>query len=101
MSSTRSTTLSDKRSDQSALDAFDTRRWQRVSRARPGDTVCVQGTLPCGKLGRVEYGQVLNACVAGDGDVDQVLVATTGYGRRWFGATSSPYRLLSVVAVAA
>lgn len=97
-SSTRSTTLSDKRSDQGAIDAFDVRRWQRMSAARPGDTACVQGTLPCGKLGRVEHGQVLNACVTSDGAGDQVLVATVTYGRRWFGAQSSPYRLLSLVA---
>lgn len=97
MSSTRSTTLSDKRSDQNAIDAFDLRKWKRTSTARPDDIVSVQGTLPCGKLGRVESGRVINACVnAGGGD--QVLVATITYGRRWFGAESSPYRLLSVVA---
>lgn len=100
MSSTRSTTLSDKRSDQSAIDAFDMRKWQRTATVRPGDTVSVQGTLPCGKLGRVEQGQVLNACIATDGSGDQALVATTVYGRRWFGAEGSAYRLLSVVASA-
>lgn len=97
-SSTKSMTLSDKRSDQSAMDAFDQRRWRRTSTARPGDTACVQGTLPCGKLGRVEHGQVINACVTTDGLGDQVLVATVAYGRRWFGAQSSAYRLLSLVA---
>lgn len=98
MSSTRSMTLSDKRSDQDAIDTFDRRKWRRVSSVRPDDLVAVQGTLPCGKLGRVEHGRVINACINTAGNADQVLVATVTYGRRWFGAESSPYRLLSVVA---
>jgi hypothetical protein len=98
MSSTRSTTSSDKRSDQAAIDAFDEKKWNRRARIRPGDTVTVQGTLPCGKLGTVAAGCVLNACVTTDGEGDQVLVATTVYGRRWFGARGSAYRLVSFVA---
>ena len=100
MSSTKSTTLHT-RSDQTAIDALDQKTWGRKSAVRPGELVAVQGVKPCGKLGRVEHGRILNARVAGpvDGD-DEALVATLVYGRRWFRvvAGSSPYRLLSVVA---
>ena len=98
MSSTRSMTSSDKRSDQAEIDVFDLRKWGRTSTVRPGDTVQVQGVLPCGKLGRVNSGVVLNACITADGAGDQALVATTTYGRRWFGVAGGAYRLISVVA---
>lgn len=97
-SSTKSTTLSDKLSDQGSIDTFDLRRWKRVSALRPGDTCLVQGTLPCGKPGRVEFGVVINACVTATGVGDQALIATSTYGRRWFGGAESPYRVISKVA---
>lgn len=101
MSSTKSTTLSDKRSDQDEIDAFDRRKWGRVATRRPGDILTLCGTLPCGKKGRTEHGRVLNAKIGVDGKHDIVLVATVTYGRRWFDeAGNGPYRVLSVVAKA-
>lgn len=85
--------------DQPAVDAWLQKRYGRKPRLRPGDTVAVQGLLPCGKKGRVEQARVLNSCLTADGQGEMVLVATAGYGRAWFGP-SWPRLLLKTVAKA-
>ena len=77
------------------MDRFDKSKWGSVSTRRPGDLVSVQGRLPCGKLGRVETGRVINACRTKSGCGDQVLVSTVVYGRQWFGADGGNYKLLT------
>jgi hypothetical protein len=84
--------------DQEKIDAFDREKWKRVANLRPGDTVVVQGIKACGRIGDAVQTQVLNACLTASGKGDQVLVATSAYGRKWFGGDGSSFRVLSVVA---
>lgn len=97
-SSIDSTTLSGNSHDQETLDVECQRLFGRAPVIRPGDTVSVSGTLPCGKHGKAEHGTVINAVVTKDGQNEVVLVATTTYGRRWFGPAAGPFKLLKLVA---
>jgi hypothetical protein len=79
---------------QEKADADDRRRYRRVARLRPGDTVTVQALQFMPETGRVLLSRVSEVRP----DVgDAVLVSTRGHGRRWFHTHGHPYRVVEEI----
>jgi hypothetical protein len=78
--------------DQAVVDQDDLVRYGVTAKRRPGDMVTVRGIINK-KKGPTVNAVVINSRVAGR--TEEVLVATSEYGRRWFRESGSSFQIVN------